>query len=461
MKYDTLEELLEYARGAENKTFSQIIDESENAKYTGLDGSKKKGFLGHVIEECYFEYKSNSRPEPDFLELGVELKVTPIRKNRNGTFSSKERLVLNIINYFDEVNREFEDSSFYKKNKFLLIMFYLYSDDTNNTDFRILKSYFNSYSAEDKQIIVNDWGKIKEMIVLGRAHELSESLTMYLGACPKGANKDSKVEQPNSDILAMQRAYCLKQSYMTTLARNVISNQNLERIINHRQPTKLTFEEYVISKLSQNYGKSQRELVKKFNIESDSKSLNDMIIARILGVKGKVSKTDEFQKAQIMPKSIRIERDGTINEDMSFKTFNPKEINSCEWFASELRDMFDSTKFLLTVFRKDNNEEYIFSKAFFWSIPQKILDGTIKTTWEETKRVIRAGIVIEEKKGRYFNNLPGKTFNHICHVRPKASRAMKSPGDSNSFQLPDGRWMTNQCFWLDKDFILKVINQNE
>jgi len=38
---------------------------------------------------------------------------------------------------------------------------------------------------------------------------------MYLGAYPKGVNKESLPIQPMSSIKAMQRAYCLKQSYMT------------------------------------------------------------------------------------------------------------------------------------------------------------------------------------------------------------------------------------------------------
>src|SRR5699024_9599193 len=56
---------------------------------------------------------------------------------------------------------------------------------------------------------------------------LSEADTNYLGACTKGANKSSLRDQPYSDERAMQRAFSLKQSYMTTLVRKVISKEDL------------------------------------------------------------------------------------------------------------------------------------------------------------------------------------------------------------------------------------------
>lgn len=48
--------------------------------------------------DIFFFRKENSKSEPDFIEAGVELKVTPFKLNKNRTYSSKERLVLNMIN---------------------------------------------------------------------------------------------------------------------------------------------------------------------------------------------------------------------------------------------------------------------------------------------------------------------------------------------------------------------------
>src|SRR5699024_2714372 len=76
-------------------------------------------------------------------------------------------------------------------------------------------------------IIKQDWETIVSKVKAGRAHELSEADTNYLGACPKGASKKSLRSQPYSEELAMQRAFSLKQSYMTTLVRKLISQEDL------------------------------------------------------------------------------------------------------------------------------------------------------------------------------------------------------------------------------------------
>ena len=72
---------------------------------------KNKASFGYAIEEGAFNYQRNSKSEADFRNENIELKVTPYKRNKNGSFSSKERLVLNIINYMEEYKKTFEESS--------------------------------------------------------------------------------------------------------------------------------------------------------------------------------------------------------------------------------------------------------------------------------------------------------------------------------------------------------------
>src|SRR5699024_2635394 len=189
MEYKTEQQLLSKAEEAVGKTFYQI---DQNNRLSGAG----KGNLGQVIEESHFGYEVNSNKEADFKELGIELKVTPIKQNKNGTISAKERLVLNIIDFFEEVNKDFFTSSFWIKNERLLLMFYLWQPDINRGDYKIIKSYLHDYPKEDLEIIMNDWNTIVNKIKAGRAHELSEADTNYLGACSKGKNKSSERKQP-------------------------------------------------------------------------------------------------------------------------------------------------------------------------------------------------------------------------------------------------------------------------
>ena len=76
-----------------------------------------KGGLGGFVEEKIFGYKCNSDNKPDFIDAWIELKVTPVKKTNDWSLSSKEILVLNMINYKTEALESFKTSSFYRKNK--------------------------------------------------------------------------------------------------------------------------------------------------------------------------------------------------------------------------------------------------------------------------------------------------------------------------------------------------------
>src|SRR5699024_78518 len=143
MDYKSIDEILEKAQYAEGKSF-QDFDINQR-----LTSKGNKGGLGQIIEEGLFGYELNSTNEADFADLGVELKVTPIKVNKDKTLSAKERLVLNIINYMEEVNYTFETSSFWRKNNQLLIMFYLWEKELKKSDYKILKSVLFTFPAED------------------------------------------------------------------------------------------------------------------------------------------------------------------------------------------------------------------------------------------------------------------------------------------------------------------------
>lgn len=151
MIISTIDDLLTVAKGAEGLSFKDI-DSTDRLLMKG-----NKGGLGQIIEESLFGYEINSSSEADFAELGVELKVTPVKINKNSSISAKERLVLNIINYMDEINFTFETSSFWRKNEQLLIMFYLWEANKDRKDYTILKSILFSYPEEDLEVIKNDW----------------------------------------------------------------------------------------------------------------------------------------------------------------------------------------------------------------------------------------------------------------------------------------------------------------
>lgn len=411
-----------------------------------------KGAIGTVIEESWFGYTPNSESEPDFPEVGVELKVTPYIRGRNG-IRAKERLVCNIINYMEEYDKTFQTSAFWHKCSTMLLMSYEHLADKPKGDFRIDEAVLFSFPEEDLVIIEHDWETIMNKVRAGRAHELSEGDTLYLAACTKGATAASVRQQPFSEIPAKQRAYSLKSSYMTQiLNKYIFGNAVNPRIIKsaddlHAQ----TFEEYIIDKVKTYYGMTQAQLKTYFGVDSNAKSLNEILLSRMLNVQGRIANTEEFQKAGIIPKTIRVQLNGKIKESMSFPTFDFIELSHEEaWEESELYNYLAPTKFMFVIFQERADGQYVFDRVMFWNIPNDDLEE-VGRVWERTVQTIRRGVSLVQTPYGISNDLPKQTESPVAHVRPHGRNV------ADTLPLPDGRMMTKQCFWLNNNYIAKQI----
>lgn len=459
MIYKTEEALLYKAKEAEGKTFGEI-DKSGR-----IENPKAKGQLGQIIEESFFGYEVNSKSEADFFDLGIELKVTPLRLNKNKTISAKERLVLNIINYQKEVENTFESSSFWKKSKSILLMFYQWSPEVHRSEYQVLKSHLLSFSEEDLQIIKNDWIFITNKIKSGKAHELSEADTIYLAACTKGKNKESLRTQPFSHISAMQRAYSLKASYITGVARKILSNIDLISITNSQELKSKTLEEILQGRFSPYIGKTITQIASENGISiNKSKSFVPDFVSALLGIKGtKLDDIEEFSKANIQFKTVRLEPNGIPKEHMSFKNVNFMEWANEEWEESWLKNYFEQTKFLLVIFeyreteRENKNRELFFKGIQLWNMPIKEIDGRLQFFWKHVQQQLINGIQIEMiKRGKSTvakNDLPSPGSNGLCHIRPKGR-----DGQDKTL-LPDGQMIAKQAFWLDREYVAYLYSQ--
>lgn len=415
--------------------------------------STGKGAIGTMIEESWFGYSPNSESEPDFPEAGVELKATPYLRNNHGNIRAKERLVCNIINYMEEYDRTFRTSSFWHKCNTMLLMSYEHVKNKPKTEYRIDKAILFSFPEEDLIIIEQDWERIMDKVRKGLAHEISEGDTLYLAACTKGAKATTVRQQPFSDILAKQRAYSLKSSYMTQILNKFIfGEQENERIIKDwQQLVNHSFEEYLIERISPYFGMTQVELKTRFGIDSTAKNINELILAKMLGVSGKISNSEEFKKANIVPKTIRIQKNGTIKESMSFPKFDFIELSKEDsWEDSELYNCLAPTKFLFVIYQENEQGELVFDRVKFWNMPSADLEE-VRRVWLRTVQTIRDGVQLYKTARGTGNNLPKSTESPIAHVRPHGRDS------SDQAPLPDGRMMTKQCFWLNNSYIKKQI----
>lgn len=458
--YKTSEELLHKAKQAKGLTFSAID------KTGRIQNNKSKGHLGHIIEESFFEYEINSDKEADFEELGIELKVTPIKQNKNRTLSAKERLVLNIINYNEEYKKTFIESGFWKKNQKLLLMFYHWTKDLSRKDYKIIEAHLHQFSKSDLKIIKEDWHYIVNKIAEGQAHHLSEGDTTYLGAVTKGASKNSLRTQPFSDAPAMQRAFSLKQSYMTALVRQIINHEELFSLATNQELEKLTLDEIIKHKFEPYFGKTVKQISKENQIEINpqSKSFVHKFIITLLNLPEiNLNQIEEFQKANIVPKTIRLEPNDKPEQHMSFHNIDFSEWLNNDWENSEWKLYFESTKFLFFIFeykdkkQKNKRRNLYFKGIKLWNMPKTIIDNDLYYFWNKTKDIIQDGIEIKQTKHganyRNTNNLPKARTEPYFHLRPKGQNSQ------DVVTLPDGQIITKQCFWFNRDFVIDIINE--
>lgn len=453
MKKNYTEEMISLlAKSMIGKTFEEIND------YQITEEDYNKGSFGHIFETDVYDYDINSISAPDFVEAGVELKVTPYKINKNKTLSAKERLVLNIINYMEEYKNTFYTSHFWFKNNKIQIVWYLWEEEKKKKNLKVTHEKLFTFPEEDLKIIIDDWATIINKIKAGKAHEISEADTMYLGACTKGTNAKSMREQPFSDIKAKQRAFCLKTSYMTQLVRTYIGNvDNVEKILNN---TKSTFEEYINNIINKYKGKTQKQIMKEFNIDSTAKNLNSMLISRMFGSKGKLSETDEFLKANIIPRTIRVEENGRIKESMPFPAFKFYDISIQKWENSDLKETLETTKYMFFIFKKQKGE-YIFKGIKLWNMPKSDIENYVKLVWLETRNIINSGLIVKEidKYGNRITNFPGMGQYPVCHVRPHA----KNSKDTYSLPYKDLktglREYTKHCFWINNKYLEEILKE--
>ncbi|RST77277.1 restriction endonuclease [Siminovitchia acidinfaciens] len=540
--YNTKEKVHKRALEAVGKTLGEIdVKSTMNVK--------NKSYPGNVIEQVWFNHPADNYAEPDFPEAGVELKVTPIDKQTNKKSKAKkliagERLVLNKINYQNEYGKSFEQSSFWHKNKLIELIQYYRRDVSHKKkissgemiedktkfkvayanllsmtelkDFDLPKDTVIEISEKDLEIIKQDWEKISEYINSGKAEQLSEGLTNYLGACTKSSTGDDFTKQKHTNVRAKPRAYSFKSKFINELINNHIIGQDHTEAINSivkdvSELEKKTLEEIIVSRFTPYYGMKQSELIQELGIvvgkSQSQKNINNMIIRGILNLPTTADEvtSEEIEKADISLKTVTL-RKGKPKEHFKFMGIPSfLELVNESWEESRVYDFLERKKFLLLVFDdvnkmkrnsssyETNPEKITFVGAKFWNVPITDIDGPVKRVWKTEVEKIKNGVELTFTKNknnevRINNNFIKPSLEDILHLRPDAQVAQyrskyykdvvekgisKKKLMNNSRKLPHpanwglrpesekenftDHYMTKQAWWLSKEYIYEQI----
>lgn len=479
--YKTKDDVILQAKMAIEKSLRDFIPNEELREIEEKVSeyrSKRKGYLGDLVEWFIFNKKPDSLSQADFNIAGIELKTTPIKHSTKHTYVAKERLVFSMIDYQTIKNETWETSSFLKKNKVILLMFYLWMQNQSILDYKFkfvhLLDLLSDLSDEDVLQIQKDWEYIVAKIKRNEAHLLSEGDTYYLGACTKAANSRVVREQSPGHVPAKPRAFSLKQQYINYLIQTQLlgKSPDIDSIFKKNKKAK-TIGDVVKEKFAPYIGRTDTEILQALqsSIGKKAKSYKRLIVNRILGINS--DNILELAKANITLRVITLESDGKLRESISFPAFDFKDLVTQTWYDDKEEAMSDfhlqleTKKFLFVIFQKqENTDEIILRKTMFWNFPMQDIDKA-KDVWEKTISLINNGKIVKEIKAdktgmqKRYTYFPGSTFNGVAHVRPHGSTREDMIDLPVTDELTGMMQYTKQCFWLNASYIQHAIEKDQ
>jgi DNA mismatch repair protein MutH len=230
MQFDSESELLAFAKKLEGRRFSEI-----SASIGMLDENHRrhtKGIAGKVIETEYFGIPSNSSEKPDFENLGIELKVSPLRYvERVNLYTTKERNVIKMVDYNEiSKNKIWTQNKINTKLNRVLYVLYLHDNTVDAWEWTVVKTFLWTPSLSEETKIQKDYDIMRTKVLAGE--HLREGDHSFLATCPKhggGYLKGSPLSSPRSSLavhptlgFAEKRGYCIKrEAFIELIAKSI------------------------------------------------------------------------------------------------------------------------------------------------------------------------------------------------------------------------------------------------
>lgn len=214
---EVLNPLFKIITNAKGKTIGQI----KESLFIGDKSKMKKGASGLIVENL-LGLENNNRDEADLPQIGCEIKILPLQKNRDGTIKAKEPTAIQMINYCEVARETWETAKI--RSKINLTFWVVYLAKVNGVSQRqddyVIVDYFLDHPSDLQNVVFKaDWEEIQSFIVRGDADKLSCSMGTFLEPKTKGANRQDTTVAPDGKggiTRARRRAFYYKKNYTNT-----------------------------------------------------------------------------------------------------------------------------------------------------------------------------------------------------------------------------------------------------
>lgn len=146
--------------------------------------TQSKGFIGQLIELALGAFAQNL-PEPDFPNLGIELKTIPLNSNgspRESTYICTAPLSI------DAVTESWETSRVRNKLKHILWVPIQADPTIPLSERRIGTAVLWQPDSDTESILKQDWEELTQILHMGNISMLSAKVGTYLQVRPKAAH---------------------------------------------------------------------------------------------------------------------------------------------------------------------------------------------------------------------------------------------------------------------------------
>ena len=171
--------MLERARMLSGRTIGEVA----RRLWQPLPDSQRraKGFTGQLVERA-LGASAGSKGEPDFVEIGVELKTLPIGENGN----PKESTFVASLPLMSLTELDYEES--YVASKLERVLFMPVQAFGEFAHRLIGAPILWSPSDEERRVFQEDYDRIAGLVLDGRHDEITGHLGTYLQVRPKAAS---------------------------------------------------------------------------------------------------------------------------------------------------------------------------------------------------------------------------------------------------------------------------------
>ena len=210
---------------------------------------------------------------------------------------------------------------------------------------------------------------------------------------------------------------------------------------------------------------SVADIKKRFPPQKANKADFVMLARRMLGISQNVIVVPEVNPLVVI-KTVRLTGNEKPAESMVFQKIDFTEwCGNIVWHETKTYKFFANTFLAMFVYqqypagKRVADEDMIFKGIKVVKIPDYDLDHGIQDMRNEVRRLVNQDqLEVTETRNsagqvRRFNNLPGISFNGICHLRPGGVNG------EDMVALPNGQRIALQRFWLNSGYIKRLLEE--